>query len=80
MLKLAKDTERMTKSCKNNYFEKIINTNVRLLESQKYCEYGQDEKKIVRIMPMVADERGVGVKNPENLPTSKMDGPLCVYS
>ena len=27
-------------------------------------------------MPMVADGRGVGVKNRENLPTSLMDGPL----
>ena len=26
-------------------------------------------------MPMVADGRGVGVKNRENLPTSLMDGP-----
>ena len=33
----------MTKSCKNNYFEKIINANVSLLESQ-------DEKKIVRMI------------------------------
>ena len=27
-------------------------------------------------MPMVADGRGVGVKNLENLPTSLMDGPF----
>ena len=26
-------------------------------------------------MPTVADGRGVGVKNGENLPTSSMDGP-----
>ena len=28
-------------------------------------------------MPTVAD--GIGVKNRENLPTSQMDGPYCIF-
>ena len=44
MLKLAKDMDRMTKSCKNNYFEKIINANVRLLETQEHCDMDKMKK------------------------------------
>ena len=31
-------------------------------------------------MPMVADERGIGVKNCKKLPTSSLDGPKVVMA
>ena len=34
--------------------------------------------RIKNPLPKHADGRGVGVKNRENLPTSKMDGPLAI--